>query len=179
MKATGIVRRIDELGRVVIPKEIRRTYRIKEGTPLELYIGDSDEVILKKFSPILEIVDFANEIADTIFSVLSVPVVITDKDKVIACVGLNKAQTLNSKITSNLEKILEKRLLITVNKNEEKILQMFENDINQNSFLVSPIIANSDICGSIIIFTTDNNMVKDTDRAVVKSLSMFLSKQID
>lgn len=178
MKATGVVRRIDELGRIVIPKEIRRTFRIKEGTPLELYIGDDEEVILKKYSPVLEISYFADEIAESIFSTLSTPVIVVDNDRVISAVGINKG-ILKSTITPFLDKLIEKRVVTICNKNENLIQPLFENDSNQNSFAVSPIIANSDTCGAIVIFSRENSHLTEADLSVLKSLCLFLSKQID
>ena len=90
MKATGIVRRIDDLGRVVIPKEIRRTMRIREGDPLEIYTDREGEVIFKKYSPIGELASFAAQYAETLYKTCSLSVVICDRDAVIACAGVSK-----------------------------------------------------------------------------------------
>lgn len=87
MKATGIVRRIDDLGRVVIPKEIRRTMRIREGEPLEIYVDREGEVILKKYSPINELGEFAKEYADSLHEALGHVVCIADRDEIIAVSG--------------------------------------------------------------------------------------------
>ena len=90
MKATGIVRRIDDLGRVVIPKEIRRTMRIREGDPLEIFTDNDGEVIFKKYSPIGELSEFAGQYAEVLFKVGGHPVVITDRDHVVSVAGLPK-----------------------------------------------------------------------------------------
>jgi AbrB family transcriptional regulator, stage V sporulation protein T len=87
MKATGIVRRIDDLGRVVIPKEIRRTLRIREGDPLEIFVDRDGEVILKKYSPISELGDFAKEYAEALYDSLGNPILICDRDTYIAVAG--------------------------------------------------------------------------------------------
>jgi AbrB family transcriptional regulator (stage V sporulation protein T) len=179
MKATGVVRRIDELGRIVIPKEVRKTFRIKEGTPLELYIGDNEEIILKKYSPILELSYFATEIAESIFNVLSTPVVVVDSDKVVAVVGHNKNLVLGKPITFYLEKLIEKRNITVLNKSESVVQPLYDGDTNQNSFAVAPIVANSETCGAIIIFAKDNTIINEIDLSVLKSLCLFLSKQID
>ena len=92
MKATGIVRRIDDLGRVVIPKEIRRTMRIREGDPLEIYTDREGEVIFKKYSPIGELAAFASQYAETLHKTCSLSVVICDRDAVIACSGLSRKE---------------------------------------------------------------------------------------
>ena len=109
MKATGIVRRIDDLGRVVIPKEIRRTLRIREGDPLEIFVDRDGEVILKKYSPISELGDFAKEYAEALFDSLGNPVLICDRDTVIAMAGGSKKDYLNKNISELVEKTMEER----------------------------------------------------------------------
>lgn len=94
MKATGIVRRIDDLGRVVIPKEIRRTLRIREGDPLEIYTDREGEVILKKYSPINDLGEFAREYVETLYETLGTPAFVTDRDEVIAVSGIGKKSIL-------------------------------------------------------------------------------------
>ena len=88
MRATGIVRRIDDLGRVVIPKEIRRTLRIREGDPLEIYTDRDGEVILKKYSPIGEMSSFAKDYTESLFRSLGHIAVIVDRDQVVAASGV-------------------------------------------------------------------------------------------
>ena len=107
MKATGVVRRIDDLGRVVIPKEIRRTLRIKEGDPLEIFTDKEGEVILKKYSPIGELSEFASEYAETLTKTTGHIACITDKDTVIAVSGAAKREWLEQGISKELERILE------------------------------------------------------------------------
>ena len=99
MKATGIVRRIDDLGRVVIPKEIRRTLRIREGDPLEIFVDRDGEVILKKYSPISELGDFAKEYAEALFDSLGNPILICDRDTFITIAGGSKKDYLNKSIS--------------------------------------------------------------------------------
>ena len=99
MKATGIVRRIDDLGRVVIPKEIRRTLRIREGDPLEIYTDTNGEVIFKKYSPIGELSDFASQYAEVISKISGKPMIISDRDHIIAVAGVSKKEYLERKIT--------------------------------------------------------------------------------
>ena len=99
MKATGIVRRIDDLGRVVIPKEIRRTMRIREGDPLEIYTDREGEVIFKKYSPIGELTNFASQYAETLHKVCLMDVIICDRDVVIACSGVPKREYLEKSLS--------------------------------------------------------------------------------
>ena len=105
MKATGIVRRIDDLGRVVIPKEIRRTMRIREGDPLEIYTDNDGEVIFKKYSPIGELSGFATQYAEVLYKVSGFPVVVCDRDHVIAVAGLPKKELLERRATAALEEV--------------------------------------------------------------------------
>ena len=107
MKATGIVRRIDDLGRVVIPKEIRRTMRIREGDPLEIYTDREGEVIFKKYSPIGELAAFASQYAETLQKICSMAVIITDRDAEIASAGVSKKEYGERKVSYDMEKIME------------------------------------------------------------------------
>ena len=110
MKETGIVRRIDDLGRVVIPKEIRRTLRIREGNPLEIFVDREGEVILKKYSPISELSDFAKEYAEALYDSLTSPVLICVRDAVIAVSGGSKKEYLNKRNGEVIEKVMEDRM---------------------------------------------------------------------
>ena len=111
MKATGIVRRIDDLGRVVIPKEIRRTMRIREGDPLEIYTDREGEVIFKKYSPIGELASFAAQYAETLHKTCSMSVLICDRDAVIACAGVPRKEYVDRPFSDALERIMEGRSL--------------------------------------------------------------------
>ena len=120
MKATGIVRRIDDLGRVVIPKEIRRTMRIREGDPLEIYTDREGEVIFKKYSPIGELMDFAGEYAETLYKTCGLPVAVCDRDCVIACAGISKREFVEKKLSADVESVIEGRTLYTYSNQKEK-----------------------------------------------------------
>ena len=109
MKATGIVRRIDDLGRVVIPKEIRRTMRIREGDPLEIYTSREGEVIFKKYSLIGGLEDFAAQFCDTLNRSTNFTAAVTDRDSIIAIAGNGKRELLGKPISSQLEEIMEQR----------------------------------------------------------------------
>ena len=109
MKATGIVRRIDDLGRVVIPKEIRRTMRIREGDPLEIYTAVDGEVIFKKYSPMGEMSEFAADYADVLYRAIGEPVLISDRDRIVAAAGLGKREIIEKRISPELENLMESR----------------------------------------------------------------------
>mgnify|MGYP000155365917 CR=1 FL=1 len=109
MKATGIVRRIDDLGRVVIPKEIRRTLRIREGDPLEIYTEKDGEVIFKKYSPMGELSSYAAEICESLYKSTGGTVAVCDRDSMIAVSGGGKKELLEKPVSKALEEIMENR----------------------------------------------------------------------
>ena len=113
MKATGIVRRIDDLGRVVIPKEIRRTMRIREGDPLEIYTEKDGEVIFKKYSPIGELGDFAANYVETLAKARGHCSCITDRDNVIAVSGLPKKELIEKPVSSELENVMNEKIVVS------------------------------------------------------------------
>ena len=115
MKATGIVRRIDDLGRVVMPKEIRRTKRIREGDPLEIYTNNDGEVIFKKYSPIGELSNFASQYAEVLHKSGGLPIAIMDNDHVVAASGISKREILERRATKNLEELKEHRAIHITN----------------------------------------------------------------
>ena len=140
MKATGIVRRIDDLGRVVIPKEIRRTLRIREGDPLEIFTDRDGEVILKKYSPISELGQFAKEYAETLYETLGTPTLISDRDEMIAVSGLSKKDYLNRQLSPDMEEIISGRKIVT--EKLEKAVEWVPGQVEQvKSYCIAPIIA--------------------------------------
>ncbi|MUV38027.1 Stage V sporulation protein [Lentibacillus sp. JNUCC-1] len=177
MKATGIVRRIDDLGRVVVPKEIRRTLRIREGDPLEIFVDRDGEVILKKYSPINELGNFAQEYAEALFDSLNHPVLICDRDEVIAVAGESKKDYLNKHIGPELEKALENRTtLLETDTSAVELLEDKEEDIQ--SYCLSPIIANGDPIGSVILFSREETIGEVEEKSVATAAS-FLAKQME
>lgn len=173
MKATGVVRRIDELGRIVIPKEIRRTLKIKEGTPLEIYSGEDGELLLKKYSPIVEISAVANEVAISISEGTYNSVLITNMESVVASSGKDKSQYINKAIDSHIEKLIRARQTQIVAKGEINTM-FFLGDVK--NFVISPIITAGDVYGAIIIF--GESALTDCEKMLAKSFANYLSKQI-
>ena len=170
MKATGIVRRIDELGRIVIPKELRRTFRIKEGTPLEIFIGEQGELILKKFSPIIELNDIAKEIAESICGVL-----IFDSDKYLVGYGSNAKPYIDKEISFQLEKVVMQRQ--SVIKNSVDLIKLSDFDNETHSQLISPIVLNGDVVGGILLISKTIEFTQN-DIKIVKTMVNFIEKQI-
>ena len=140
MKATGIVRRIDDLGRVVIPKEIRRTMRIREGDPLEIFTDRDGEVIFKKYSPIGELGDFASEYAETLSKTSGHPACITDKDNIIAVSGVPKRELSEKKISPDIEKVMEDKATFIMKRGENRKLSVIEGSENTPPVWLSPLL---------------------------------------
>ena len=183
MKATGVVRRIDDLGRIVIPKEIRRTLHIKEGDPLEIFTDKEGEIILKKYSPIGELSEFATGYAETLSKTTGHIACITDKDTVIAVSGGSKKEFLEQALSPELEKVMENKEIYTSKANNEIALPITQNDNKErryNSQVIYPIIADGDVIGSVILLSKEQNTkMGDTELKVVQSAAGFLSSQMD
>ncbi|KIO67772.1 hypothetical protein B4065_1837 [Caldibacillus thermoamylovorans] len=177
MKATGIVRRIDDLGRVVIPKEIRRTLRIREGDPLEIFVDRDGEVILKKYSPISELGDFSKEYAEALFDSLGSTVLICDRDSVIAVAGGSKKEYLNRNISESVEKVMADRSTV-LETNETTISLVEGNEETLTSYTISPIIANGDPIGSVIIMSKDNTL-GEVEKKAAETAAGFLARQME
>ncbi len=177
MKATGIVRRIDDLGRVVIPKEIRRTLRIREGDPLEIFVDRDGEVILKKYSPISELSDFAKEYAEALYDSLGNPVLICDRDTYIAVAGGSKKDYLNKNISDLVEKTMEDRNSVLVNQQENASL-VDGNDESISAYTIGPIIANGDPIGAVIIVAKEGSL-GEVEQKAVETASSFLARQME
>lgn len=177
MKATGIVRRIDDLGRVVIPKEIRRTLRIREGDPLEIFVDRDGEVILKKYSPISELGDFSKEYAEALFDSLSSTVLICDRDSVIAVAGGSKKEYLNKNISELVEKAMAERA--TILETSESTVSLVEgNEETLTSYTISPIVANGDPIGTVIILSKEHTM-GEVEKKAAETAAGFLARQME
>ncbi|MEK4920383.1 stage V sporulation protein T [Cytobacillus sp. FSL R5-0569] len=177
MKATGIVRRIDDLGRVVIPKEIRRTLRIREGDPLEIFVDRDGEVILKKYSPISELSDFAKEYAEALYDSLGNPVLICDRDTYIAVAGGSKKDYLNKSISVLVEKTMEDRSSVLVTQSSE--ISIVDNHTESvASYTIGPIVANGDPIGAVVIIAKDDT-IGAVEQKSVETAAGFLARQME
>ena len=181
MKATGIVRRIDDLGRVVIPKEIRRTLRIREGDPLEIFTDREGEIILKKYSPIGELGTFAKEYADSLGQVLGLPVCICDRDTIIAAAGGAKKEYQGKAISSGLERLIENRENQQAEAGHKKFVGLVEEDTEQRgSETICPIIAEGDDIGAVILFSHDPKVkMGDMELKLALTAANFLGRQME
>lgn len=183
MKATGIVRRIDDLGRVVIPKEIRKTLRIREGDPLEIFTDKEGEVILKKYSPIGELGDFALQYAESLYKTSGYITCITDKDTVIAVSGASKKEFLEKNLSKELEKVMEEKNTIVVKPNEDKYVPIIMDESNDKKYasqVISPIISEGDSIGSVIFLSADTNAhMGEVETKLAQSAAGFLGRQME
>lgn len=183
MKATGVVRRIDDLGRVVIPKEIRKTLRIKEGDPLEIFTDREGQVILKKYSPIGELSEFATGYAETLAKTTGHIACITDKDTIIAVSGGSKKEFLEQDVSTELEKLMEDKEVYTSKENSDMAMPITKNDKNEkkyNSQIVYPIISNGDTIGTVILMSKDTNTkMNEVEKKVAQSAATFLASQME
>lgn len=179
MKATGIVRRIDDLGRVVIPKEIRRVLRIREGDPLEIFTDKDGEVIFKKYSPIGELGDFASQYAETLFKTAGMPICITDKDSIIAVSGASRRELYERKVSPEIEKIMEEKTSFISTPTTKKDMVIVEGSV-YSAGVVEPIISDGDTIGSVVMMkeSPDKNM-GEAEEKLAKAAAMFLGKQME
>ncbi len=180
MKATGIVRRIDELGRIVVPKEIRRTLRIREGDPLEIFTDKDGEIVLKKYSPIGELSIFAQEYVDATAQILGCPVCVTDRDQIIAVSGVAKKDLLGKPLHKELEEAINDREAIMAKKGEKKYIQITGDEDVYEGQIVQTIICEGDAIGAVIILNKDSrNPLTETERKAAVIAANFLGKQME
>ncbi|MCI8341959.1 MAG: stage V sporulation protein T [Firmicutes bacterium] len=180
MKATGIVRRIDDLGRVVIPKEIRRTMRIREGDPLEIFTDRDGEIILKKYSPIGELGTFAKEYAESLAQTAGHITCIIDKDQIIAVSGGGKKEFLEKHISPAMEKCLNSRSSLNANRKEPAFVPILEEDATEtyDYQLVTPIISEGDVMGAVVFLSKDHKM-GEVEGKLAQTAAAFLGKQME
>lgn len=179
MKATGIVRRIDDLGRVVIPKEIRRTLRIREGDPLEIYTDTDGEVIFKKYSPIGELSSFAAQYAEVLAKVSGFPILISDRDHIVAAAGVSKKEYLERRVTIVLEDLMENRRSFFPSADSTEKIQPVEG-VDCCASIVYPIISSGDITGSVIMLYGEPPISPtNTENKLIQTASAFLGKQME
>ena len=181
MKATGIVRRIDDLGRVVIPKEIRRTLRIREGDPLEIFTDREGEIILKKYSPIGELGLFAKQYAESLAQTTGLMVCIADRDSVIAAAGGARKDYMGKPISQQLENAVQERESIQAAAGENKYVKIIEEEM-EDCFAqtICPIICEGDAIGAVILFSRDPKVkMGEVEQKLAASAAGFLGRQME
>lgn len=181
MKATGIVRRIDDLGRIVIPKEIRRTMRIREGDPMEIFTSREGEILLKKYSPVGELSEFAASLAESLAQVLGELVCITDRDYVIAAAGNGKKEFDGKALDAQMQSAIDKRTNVIVSENGNDFVKVTGSDEKTYSRqAIATILSNGDSIGAIVILSKDTG--KNQDELVLqiaKTAATFLGRHLE
>lgn len=181
MRATGIVRRIDDLGRIVIPKEIRRTLRLREGTPLEIFTDREGEIILKKYSPMVELAAFATQYAEAMAQSTGFMVCITDRDQVIAVAGGPRKELLQKTISKQLEHAINERETIQASRDEKGFIPLVADEMEGiASEIIAPIITEGDAIGSVALLSRDARAkLGDVELKLVTTAAGFLGRQME
>ncbi len=181
MKATGIVRRIDDLGRVVIPKEIRRTLRLREGTPLEIFTDREGEIILKKYSPMMELTAFSGQYAEAMAQSSGLMVCITDRDQVVAVAGGPKKELLSKTISRELERVIMERETVQAAVGDKRFLHLVPDEVEGlYAEVIVPIICEGDAIGSVALFSRDQRAkMGDTELKLAQTAAGFLGRQME
>ncbi len=178
MKATGIVRRIDDLGRVVIPKEIRRTMHIREGDPLEIYTTRDGEVIFKKYSLIRGLEDFAEELCDALNHTTGLTAAISDRDTLLAVAGSGKRELLGKPLSPAMDQLLEQRSPYC-RRSADTPLYGTENTLTSAVDVAVPVLCQGDVLGSVLLFSTDGRTCGDPECQLSQMAAAFLGRHLE
>ena len=178
MKATGIVRRIDDLGRVVIPKEIRRTMRIREGDPLEIFTSREGEVIFKKYSLVGGLEEFAAQFCDTLAHSTDFTAAIADRDSIIAVAGSGKRELLGKTISRALEKMMDSRAIYQ-RQAEDAALAVSEAAAEYTVAVAAPILCQGDVLGQVLFLTGQDRMAGESEYKLAQTVAAFLGKNME
>ena len=179
MKATGIVRRIDDLGRVVIPKEIRRTMRIREGDPLEIYTEKDGEVIFKKYSPMGELSEFAEQICESMHKTVECAAAVCDRDGVIAAAGSGRRDIIDRHISPELEAVMEGRRAYRAEPGSKRI-PITDRENAPSAAVAVPILTEGDVLGCVVLLErSDGARAGDTELKLAGTVAAFLGKQME
>ena len=181
MKATGIVRRIDDLGRIVVPKEIRRTLRLREGTPLEIFTDREGEIILKKYSPMVELTAFAGQYAEAMSQSTGLMVCITDRDQVIAVAGGPKKDILQKNISRQLEQLINERQSVCAGKDEKNFIPLVAEELEGvTAQVVTAIICEGDAIGAVAILSREPRArFGEMEMKLASTAARFLGRQME
>ncbi len=179
MKATGIVRRIDDLGRVVIPKEIRRTLRIREGDPLEIYTERDGEVIFKKYSPMGDLTELAAQICDSIAKNTGHIAAVSDRDSIIAVAGASKRDLMDKANSRELEQLMEERSTYRYSYGDTK-RRVSDQSEKYHLGVATPILSQGDLMGCAMILLEENDEpLTEPEQKLVQTVAGFLGRQLE
>lgn len=173
MKSTGVLRRIDDLGRIVIPKEIRKNLKIRDGESLEIFIN-GDAVILKKYSYMSDLYNVAQSCSDAIYDVINKNIIITDRDKIIAASGPLKKKYIGKSISDFIQSTIDKRSNVVENKNNIEIIDGINEELK---YVSSSVVANGDSVGSVIILSDKD--ITEFEEKSSNFIAKFLGKHLE
>lgn len=180
MKATGIVRKVDDLGRIVIPKEIRKNLKIREGDPLEIFIEKNGAIVLKKYAPMGDMLEIATQYVETLANTSGLMACITDTETVIAISGKKKKEYLARTINHYLIDTIHDRKIISTIEDKSKSILQGEKATKYHAQVIVPIISDGDVIGSVILFSTDlNSEITNVEYKLAESAAGFLGKQME
>ena len=179
MKATGIVRRVDDLGRIVIPKEIRRTLKIREGDPLEIYTEKDGGVIFRKYSPMGDLQDFAAQICESIGANTGLVAAVSDRDSIIALHGAPKRELMDKPNSMELDKLMESRKNYRYTPGES-LIRATESSDKYHLGVAAPILSQGDLMGCVLLLMAENGDAPDeADQKLAQTVAGFLGKQME
>ena len=178
MKATGIVRRIDDLGRVVIPKEIRRTLRIREGDPLEIYTEKDGEVIFKKYSPMGDLTEFAGQICESMGKNTGHNAAVCDRDTIIAAAGVPRRELVDKRASAELEQLMESRRTYRLEAGQPGIRACEE--ARYRLGVAAPILTEGDLMGCVMLLLEEQDApLGEAEQKLVQTVAGFLGRQME
>ena len=179
MKATGIVRRVDDLGRIVIPKEIRRTLRIREGDPLEIYTEKDGGVIFRKYSPMGDLQEFAGQICEAIGSATGRIAAVADRDSIIALAGAPKRDLMDKPNSQGLERLMEQRKHYRYQEGDAQIPASEASD-KYHLGVAAPILSQGDLMGCVMLLLSENDKaLAESDQKLAQTVAGFLGRQME
>ncbi len=179
MKATGIVRRVDDLGRIVIPKEIRRTLRIREGDPLEIYTEKDGGVIFRKYSPMGDLQEFASQMCESIGSVTGHIAAVTDRESIIALHGAPKRDLIDKPNSPELERLMEQRKNYRF-QSGDPLVRAAEGTDKYHLGVAAPILSQGDLMGSVLLLLGEGDSpLQEADQDLAQTVAGFLGKQME
>ena len=179
MKATGIVRRVDDLGRIVIPKEIRRTLKIREGDPLEIYTEKDGGVIFRKYSPMGDLQEFAAQMCEAIGSTTGCIAAVSDRDSIIALHGAPKRDLVDKPNSQELDKLMEQRTNYRYQPGEN-LIRASESSDKYHLGVAAPILSQGDLMGCVMLLMGENKQpLAESDQKLAQTVAGFLGKQME
>lgn len=180
VKATGIVRRIDDLGRIVIPKEIRRTLRIREGDPLEIYVDHGGEVILKKYAPMGDLSDYAREYAESLHETTGLIALVTDRSLILAVSGAPKREFVDRRVGTLVKHVLETGKPLSSEEARELVggITADEDQPLFHSFLIMPIVGEKGPIGTVMLASRDERHLGSVEEKLLQAAAGFLARQM-